>query len=106
MMIMTKGSGLPTLLLLEISGWVFGDHIERYGRARRQASAHQRLKPFSETTGEQVVDDGVNSRAEVEEHSRDYVHIFEYVMHVVRPTSDEAPQQSVDVKRSPADGKH
>lgn len=107
---MTKGSGPSALLLLEISGGVFGNYTERCGvitrTVCRQATAYQHLKPFSETAGEQVVDDGVNGGAEVEEHTRDYVHIFENVMHVIRPTRDEAPQESVNVEWSPADGKH
>lgn len=111
---MTKGSGPLAFLLLawtlEISGGVFGDDVERRWvitrRAWWQATPHQRLKALPKTTGEKVVDDGVNGRAEVKEHSWDYVHIFEYVMHVVRPTRDEAPQESVDVEWSPADGEH
>ncbi len=111
---MTKGSERPAFLLLawalEISGGVFGDDVERRWvitrRARWQVTAHQRLKSLPETTGEKVVDDGVNGGAEVKEHAWDYVHIFEYVMHVVRPTCDEAPQESVDVEWSPADGKN
>lgn len=94
---------------LSISGGVFVDDAERYWIisrwARWQWAAHQRLKAFAEAAGEQVVYDRVNGGAEVEEHARDYVHVLEYVMHVVRPTRDEAPQQSVDVERSPADGK-
>lgn len=111
---MTKGSGPSAFLLLsctlEISGGVFGDDVERRWvitkRSRWLVAAHQRFEALSETTGEKVVDDRVDGGAEVKEHAWDYVHVFEYVMHVVRPTRDEAPQESVDVEWSPADGKY
>lgn len=110
---MTKGSEPPAFLLLawmlEVSGGSLGMMLRRWvvtRRARWQATAHQRLKSLPETTGEKVIDDGVNGRAEVEEHTWNYVHIFKYIMHVVRPTRDEAPQESVDVEWSPADGEH
>lgn len=95
---------------LEISGGVFGDDVERRWvitrRSRWLAAAHQRFEALPETTGEKVVDDRVDGRAEVKEHAWDYVHVFEYVIHVVRPTCDVAPKESVNVEWSPADGKH
>lgn len=65
--------------------------------------AHHLLEHFPEAGRHQIVKDGVNGRADVEEHPRDDVHVLEDFMVAVGPVADEAPHQAVRVKRGPAD---
>lgn len=54
--------------------------------------AHQLEKLLSKAAGEKVVDYRIDGRTEVKQHSGEDMHIFEDVVHVVSPISDETPQ--------------
>lgn len=64
---------------------------------------------FPEACGEQVIDNGVDCRAEVEEDAGKEVHTLVHSLVEIcpdRPLHDAAPQEPVNVERCPADGKH
>lgn len=90
--------------------WALPDPGDSWGAAAGDTgllvTAHKFSEAFSEAGGEQVVDDRVDRGAQVEKDPRDDMHVLEYFVHEVRPLRDEAPQQSVCVERSPADGKY
>ena len=68
--------------------------------------AHKLTKALPETCGEQAVDDGVDGRAEVEEHTRQDVETLVDDMHQVCPLADGTPQQAGNVEGRPADPEH
>lgn len=61
---------------------------------------------LSEPGGHEVVEDGVNGGAQVEEDPRDDVDVFEELVPLVGRGVDVAPHQAVHVKGSPAEAKH
>lgn len=69
------------------------------------APTHQLEKSLSKAAGEKVVDDRIDGRAEVKQHSGEDMHVLKDVVHVVGPISDETPQESVNMEWSPADSK-
>ena len=78
-------------------------------RARRRLAgpaAHDLPEHLAETRRHEVVEDGVDGRAEVKEHAGDEVHVLEGLQVVLAPVADEAPHQAVRVERRPADAEH
>jgi len=69
-------------------------------------TAHQLPEALAEPRRQQVVDDGVDSGAEVEEHAGQDVHALVDGVHVVRPLADGAPQQPLHVEGCPAHAEH
>lgn len=70
---------------------------------------HHLLKHLPETGGHQVVEDGVNGRAQVEEDTRNDVDILvdlKDLSVVAGALVHEAPHQAIGVERSPADAEH
>lgn len=61
---------------------------------------------FSEPGGHQVVEDGVDGRAQVEADSRDDVDMLEHLEVLRGPGVDVAPHQAVHVERSPTKAEH
>lgn len=61
---------------------------------------------FSEPGGHEVVEDGVDGRAQVEEDSRDDVDMLKDLEVLLERWVDVAPHQAVHVEGSPTDAKH
>lgn len=61
------------------------------------------LEHLPEAGGHEVVEDGVDRRAEVEEDPGDDVDVLEDQVVVASPGVYEAPHEAVNVERSPAD---
>lgn len=82
-------------------------HTERLlpGDGVTRTMTHDLLEHFPKAGGHEVVQDGVDGRAEVEEDSGDDVDILEDLEDLIGPLGDEAPHEAVSVKRSPADPK-
>lgn len=57
---------------------------------------------FSEPGGHEVVEDGVDGRAQVEADARDDVDVLEDLLVLLGRGVDVAPHQAVHVERSPA----
>lgn len=69
-------------------------------------TTHQVFEHLSEPGGHEVVEDGVDGRAEVETDSGDNVDVFKYFQMVHRPGVDVAPHQAVRVEGSPAEAEY
>lgn len=86
---------------------VLGEHLRRVPDRAGVLGlrAHQLAETLPEARGEQAVDDRVDRRAEVEEDTRQQVDVLVDVVHQVRPLSDGAPQEPLDVEGRPAHSK-
>lgn len=65
--------------------------------------AHDLLEHFSKACRHEVIQDWVDCWAQVEKHSRDYVHVLVELQMTFGPVADETPCQPVCVKGGPAD---
>lgn len=101
------------VLTLSSGAWHWGVQgiLRERGRVSDQAAvlgleAHELPETLPEARGEQVVDDGVDGWAEVEEDARHDVDVLVNVVHQVGPLADGTPQEPLGVEGSPADSEH
>ncbi len=67
---------------------------------------HHLTEHFSEAWRHEVIQDGIDHGAQVEEDAGKKMHILKDMVFVCSPVVNVAPHDTIDVKRSPADSKH